>query len=118
MYLGWVAGARAAPRRAAAHRRAACPNPLCLGAPRAGPILLIAFSLITWYYSIMLVDAYRYPNVDGPTRNYTYIQAVDRYLGARAPPRPTPPRPCSAARCRLRCARARAPHRLALTYPN
>ena len=28
------------------------------------------------------VDAYRYPTVDGPTRNYTYIEAVDRYLGA------------------------------------
>jgi hypothetical protein len=41
----------------------------------------------------MLVDAYRYPNVDGPTRNYTYIQAVDRYLGARAPPPPPPPPP-------------------------
>lgn len=95
MYLGWVAGARPAPRRAAAHRRAACPNPLCLGAPRAGPILLIAFSLITWYYSIMLVDAYRYPNVDGPTRNYTYIRPWTA-TWVRAP-RPAPPRPAPAA---------------------
>ena len=55
----------------------------------------------------MLVDAYRYPNVDGPTRNYTYIQAVDRYLGALAP-RPAPPRPRSAAACRRRYTRARA----------
>ncbi|KAK9823051.1 hypothetical protein WJX81_004074 [Elliptochloris bilobata] len=47
----------------------------------AGPLLLIAFAIITWYYSVMLVDAYRYPNVDGPTRNYTYIEAVRRYLG-------------------------------------
>lgn len=107
-----------APRPAAPPLTAAPPAPTLFDWARCGPILLIAFSLITWYYSIMLVDAYRYPNVDGPTRNYTYIQAVDRYLGARAPPRPTPPRPCSAARCRLRCARARAPHRLALTYPN
>ena len=51
--------------------------------PAAGPLLLIVFAVVTWYYSLMLVDAYRYPNVDGPTRNYTYIQAVRRYLGAR-----------------------------------
>ncbi len=107
-----------APPPAAPPLTAAPPAPTLFDWARCGPILLIAFSLITWYYSIMLVDAYRYPNVDGPTRNYTYIQAVDRYLGARAPPPPPPPPPCSAARCRLRCARARAPHRLALTYPN
>ena len=57
---------------------------LCVG--RAGPLLLIIFALITWHYSVMLVDAYRYPTIDGPTRNYTYIEAVDRYLGAK--PRP------------------------------
>ena len=51
--------------------------------PAAGPLLLIIFAVVTWYYSLMLVDAYRYPNVDGPIRNYTYIQAVRRYLGAR-----------------------------------
>ena len=49
----------------------------------AGPLLLIVFAVVTWYYSLMLVDAYRYPTIDGPTRNYTYIQAVRRYLGAR-----------------------------------
>ena len=49
----------------------------------AGPLLLIIFAVITYYYSLMLVDAYRYPTVDGPTRNYTYIEAVRRYLGAR-----------------------------------
>ena len=54
---------------------------LCVG--RAGPLLLIIFAVITWHYSVMLVDAYRYPTVDGPTRNYTYIEAVDRYLGAK-----------------------------------
>lgn len=97
-----------APPPAAPPLTAAPPAPTLFDWARCGPILLIAFSLITWYYSIMLVDAYRYPNVDGPTRNYTYIQAVDRYLGARAPPRPTPPRPCSAARCRLCCARPTA----------
>ncbi len=55
---------------------------LCVG--RAGPLLSIIFAVITWHYSVMLVDAYRYPTVDGPTRNYTYIEAVDRYLGAKA----------------------------------
>ena len=50
---------------------------------RTGPLLLIIFAVITWHYSVMLVDAYRYPTVDGPTRNYTYIEAVDRYLGAK-----------------------------------
>lgn len=52
--------------------------------PAAGPLLLIVFAVVTWYYSLMLVDAYRYPTIDGPTRNYTYIQAVRRYLGAHS----------------------------------
>lgn len=45
-------------------------------------MVLIMFAWITWYCSRMLIDCYRYPTVDGPTRNYTYIQAVKRYLGA------------------------------------
>ena len=86
MYLGWVAGAlcphavyvsllqQGLHRKAHAKRRVR---------HAAGPLLLIIFAVITWYYSLMLVDAYRYPTVDGPTRNYTYIEAVRRYLGAR-----------------------------------
>lgn len=39
------------------------------------------FAWITWFCSALLIDAYRYPDVDGDKRNYTYIQAVKRYLG-------------------------------------
>jgi hypothetical protein len=39
------------------------------------------FAWITYYCSFMLIDAYRYPSVDGEMRNYSYIQAVKRYLG-------------------------------------
>ena len=47
----------------------------------AGPIVLFMFAWITWYCSALLIDCYRYPDVDGEKRNYTYIQAVKRYLG-------------------------------------
>lgn len=71
--------------------------------PAAGPLLLIVFAVVTWYYSLMLVDAYRYPTIDGPTRNYTYIQAVRRYLGER------PARACAVTwRMSLRRAAGRA----------
>ena len=76
----------APPARAVGHcSRQACSAACAKGRVRdaAGPLLLIVFAVVTWYYSLMLVNAYRYPNVDGPTRNYTYIQAVRRYLGAR-----------------------------------
>lgn len=84
-----------APPPAAPPLTAAPPAPTLFDWARCGPILLIAFSLITWYYSIMLVDAYRYPNVDGPTRNYTYIRPWTA-TWVRAP-RPAPPRPAPAA---------------------
>lgn len=73
--------------------------------PAAGPLLLIVFAVVTWYYSLMLVDAYRYPTIDGPTRNYTYIQAVRRYLGAhswRAPALSSPACHCAALAGRAR----------------
>ena len=33
------------------------------------------------YCSELLIDAYRYPAVDSPHRNHTYIEAVTCYLG-------------------------------------
>lgn len=44
----------------------------------AGPIALMAFSVITWFTSILLADCYRAS--DG-TRNYTYKKVVRSYLG-------------------------------------
>ncbi|XP_019165684.1 PREDICTED: amino acid permease 6-like [Ipomoea nil] len=44
----------------------------------AGPISLLAFSIITCYTSILLVDCYRSHDT---TRNYTYMAAVTTYLG-------------------------------------
>ncbi|TXG64048.1 hypothetical protein EZV62_011042 [Acer yangbiense] len=45
----------------------------------AGPIALIAFSIITWFTSTLLADSYRSP-FNG-TRNYTYREAVKNNLG-------------------------------------
>lgn len=50
----------------------------------AGPIVLFMFAWITYFCSALLIDAYRYPDVDSTKRNYTYIQAVKRYLGESA----------------------------------
>jgi len=36
------------------------------------------------YCSELLIDAYRWPDVDSKQRNYTYIAAVTRYLGKHA----------------------------------
>lgn len=47
----------------------------------AGPIVLFAFAWVTYFCSSLLIDAYRYPDVDGPTVNYKYIDAVERYMG-------------------------------------
>ena len=33
------------------------------------------------FCSFLLIDAYRYPNVDANDRNYTYMMACTRYLG-------------------------------------
>lgn len=47
----------------------------------AGPIVLFMFAWITYFCSALLIDAYRFPTVDGPTRNYKYMDAVERYMG-------------------------------------
>ena len=47
----------------------------------AGLISLILFSIITLYTSNILADCYRFPDPNGVTRNYTYMQAVERFLG-------------------------------------
>nr|GMD02699.1 Amino acid permease 6 [Ipomoea batatas] len=44
----------------------------------AGPIAMVAFSVITLYTAFMLADCYRSP--DGK-RNYSYMDAVRTYLG-------------------------------------
>ena len=36
------------------------------------------------YCSELLIDAYRWPDVHSPQRNYTYMEAVTRYLGESA----------------------------------
>ncbi|RAL39629.1 hypothetical protein DM860_003162 [Cuscuta australis] len=46
----------------------------------AGPIVLIVFSVITLYTSILLTDCYRSP--DG-TRNHSYMDAVRTHLGGK-----------------------------------
>ena len=37
------------------------------------------------YCSELLIDAYRWPDVDSTQRNYTYMEAVTRYLGNQTP---------------------------------
>jgi hypothetical protein len=47
-----------------------------------GPVVLLAFSAITWFCSSLLADCYRAPPGPGQgKRNYTYGQAVRSYLG-------------------------------------
>ena len=46
----------------------------------AGPLILFAFAFVTWYTSLLLADAYRYPKDTGK-RNYTYPGAVEAILG-------------------------------------
>jgi amino acid permease len=48
-----------------------------------GPIVLIAFSLITWFCSSLLTDCYRAPDPVHGKRNYTYGDAVRSYLGTQ-----------------------------------
>ncbi|RZC44324.1 hypothetical protein C5167_037276 [Papaver somniferum] len=47
----------------------------------AGPICLIAFSVITWFTSILLAECYRSPDPITGQRNYTYMDAVRANLG-------------------------------------
>jgi amino acid permease len=46
-----------------------------------GPVVLLAFSAITWFCSSLLADCYRAPDPVHGKRNYTYGQAVRAYLG-------------------------------------
>lgn len=47
----------------------------------AGVTALILFALITVYTSLLLTNFYRFPEPDRGRRNYTYMQAVETYLG-------------------------------------
>ena len=55
----------------------------------AGPIVLFMFAWVTYFCSALLIDAYRYPTIDGPTVNYKYIDAVERYMGVLPRPQST-----------------------------
>ncbi|KAJ6832845.1 amino acid permease 6 isoform X2 [Iris pallida] len=46
-----------------------------------GPTVLLAFSLITWFCSTLLVDCYRSPDPVKGKRNYTYMDVVRANLG-------------------------------------
>ncbi|PKU60074.1 amino acid permease 6 isoform X1 [Dendrobium catenatum] len=47
----------------------------------AGPAVLAAFSLITWFCSSLLADCYRSPDPVHGKRNYSYMSAVKANLG-------------------------------------
>ena len=47
----------------------------------AGPIVLIAFAIVTYFTSILLADCYRSPDSITGKRNYTYMDAVRANLG-------------------------------------
>ncbi|XP_010556498.1 PREDICTED: amino acid permease 6 [Tarenaya hassleriana] len=49
----------------------------------AGPAVLMAFSIITYFTSTMLADCYRSPDPVTGKRNYTYMEVVRSYLGGR-----------------------------------
>lgn len=49
----------------------------------AGPAVLLAFSLITYFTSTLLADSYRSPDPVHGKRNYTYSEVVRSVLGGR-----------------------------------
>ncbi|OIV97823.1 hypothetical protein TanjilG_12580 [Lupinus angustifolius] len=49
----------------------------------AGPVVLFAFSFITYFTSTLLADCYRSPHPLHGNRNYTYSQVVKSILGGR-----------------------------------
>ncbi|XP_043812322.1 amino acid permease 6 isoform X2 [Manihot esculenta] len=49
----------------------------------AGPVILMAFSCITFFTSTLLADSYRSPDPVTGRRNYTYMDAVRANLGGR-----------------------------------
>jgi len=50
----------------------------------AGPAIMILFSAVTYYTSILLAACYRTGDQVNGKRNYTYTQAVRSYLGMHA----------------------------------
>ena len=46
----------------------------------AGPAILAAFSVVSWYTAHLLADTYRHPKDSGP-RTSTYSEAVQAVLG-------------------------------------
>uniref|UniRef100_A0ACD6AP22 Uncharacterized protein n=1 Tax=Avena sativa TaxID=4498 RepID=A0ACD6AP22_AVESA len=47
----------------------------------AGPATLSVFAVITYYTSVLLTDCYRSDDAVTGKRNYTYMEAVESYLG-------------------------------------
>lgn len=104
--LGRRCAPRAPPRRRSPPRRLPQPSLPGRAARRPHPAhRLLADHLVLLHHAGRRVPL---PQCRRAHAQLHLHQAVDRYLGARAPPRPTPPRPCSAARCRLCCARPTA----------
>uniref|UniRef100_A0A5B7BGN9 Putative amino acid permease 7 n=1 Tax=Davidia involucrata TaxID=16924 RepID=A0A5B7BGN9_DAVIN len=51
----------------------------------AGPLCMVIFGVITIISSNLLCDCYRYPDPEfGPTRNRSYAEAVNSYLGRKS----------------------------------
>ena len=49
----------------------------------AGPMVLLCFSIVTYFTSTLLSDCYRSPDAVSGTRNYTYMDAVRANLGMK-----------------------------------
>ncbi|XP_075521193.1 amino acid permease 3-like isoform X1 [Primulina tabacum] len=47
----------------------------------AGPVMLLFFSLVTYFNSLLLATSYRTENPDAGKRNHTYMEAVRAHLG-------------------------------------
>ncbi|EPS59884.1 hypothetical protein M569_14923, partial [Genlisea aurea] len=47
----------------------------------AGPVVMLLFSFVTYYTSVLLAACYRTGNPDTGKRNYTYVDAVRSNLG-------------------------------------
>ncbi|KAF7011189.1 hypothetical protein CFC21_025522 [Triticum aestivum] len=48
----------------------------------AGPSTLVVFAGVTYYTSVLLTDCYRSGDAVAGKRNYTYMEAVESYLGS------------------------------------
>lgn len=46
-----------------------------------GPVAILAFPVITYYYAMLLCDCYRTPDPIKGRRNHTYMDAVRAFLG-------------------------------------